>query len=103
MEAKHTPGPWHAEPEEPTEPMLGIAICAADAIVATIHPEESGPPLDETDWANAYAIAAAPDLLAALDLYVKLDNDRRAGCEITAADWAECHQAAMTAKAKGGA
>lgn len=43
---------------------------------------------------------AAPNLLAALELYVKLDNDRRAGCEITPEDWAECHQAAITAIAK---
>jgi len=37
------------------------------------------------------------DLLAALRLYVRLDDDRRAGCQITADDWAECHQAARAA------
>jgi len=43
------------------------------------------------------------ELLAALNLYLKLDNDRRAGCFINACHWAECHQAAMAAiaKAKG--
>ena len=42
-------------------------------------------------------------LLAALRLYLKLDNDIRAGCEIDPADWAECYQAAQAAiaKAKG--
>ena len=50
--------------------------------------------------AEAQLRAAAPDLLAALRLYVRLDNDRRAGCEIDPADWAECHQAARAAIAK---
>lgn len=66
METKHTPGPWHVEPEEASE-HRGLAICAEDAVVATITPDENGPfPLDDTDRANAQLIAAAPDLLAAL-------------------------------------
>ena len=65
MEAKHTPGPWIAEPEEASD-HRGIAICAADAIVATITPAEGGPGLDEIDRANANLIAAAPTMLAAL-------------------------------------
>lgn len=39
-------------------------------------------------------------LVAALVLYVKLDNDKRSGCRIRAEDWAECHQAATRALAK---
>ena len=46
---------------------------------------------------TADLFAASPELLDAVQLYVKLDNDRRAGCEITEADWAECHQAAREA------
>ena len=65
MEAKHTPGPWIAEPEEASE-HRGIAICAADAILATILPEDDRE-ADAEDWANARLIAAAPDLLAALE------------------------------------
>ncbi len=43
------------------------------------------------------------ELLRACQLYVQLDDSRRAGCELEDGDWAECHQAAMTAiaKAKG--
>jgi hypothetical protein len=77
MEAKHTPGPWFVEPEEASE-HRGIAICAADATVATILPEEDGPALDETDWANARLIAAAPDLLAALE---KIDSNAAESAE----------------------
>ena len=40
------------------------------------------------------------DLVAALSLYVRLDNDRRAGCRITADDWAPCYQTATYVLAK---
>jgi hypothetical protein len=50
--------------------------------------------------ASIEELTAASDLLAALRLYVKLDNDRRAGCKIRAKDWSECHSAASTAIAK---
>lgn len=37
----------------------------------------------------------------ALKQYLKLDNDRRGGCEIEEGDWAECHQAAQEALGAG--
>ena len=37
------------------------------------------------------------DLVAALSLYVRLDNDNRAGYRITAADRAACYQTAQCA------
>lgn len=40
------------------------------------------------------------DLVAALSLYVRLDNDNRAGYRITAADWAACYQTAQCALAE---
>lgn len=43
---------------------------------------------------------ALADTVDALVLYVKLDNDKRAGCEIVAEDWAECHGAAEPALGK---
>ena len=62
MEAKHTPGPWHVEPEEASE-HRGLAICAEDAVVATITPDDSGHfPLDDIDQANAQLIAASPTM-----------------------------------------
>jgi len=39
-------------------------------------------------------------LLRACKKYRKLDNDRRAGCDITDFDWAECYQAASDAIAE---
>jgi|WetSurMetagenome_2_1015567.scaffolds.fasta_scaffold89234_2 hypothetical protein len=58
----HTPGPWWVEPEEASA-HRGLAICAADAVVATITPDENGPfPLDEIDRANARLIAVAPTM-----------------------------------------
>lgn len=73
--AEATPGPWFAEPEEASE-HRGIAICAADAIVATILPEEDEPQLDETDWANANLIAAAPTMRGKLvDTVAWLDRE----------------------------
>ena len=45
-------------------------------------------------------LEAFDDLLAALRLYVRLDNDLRAGGEIDPADWAECYQAAQAAIAR---
>ncbi len=43
--------------------------------------------------------ATAPALKKALGLYLKLDDDRRAGTLIEDKDWAECHQAASAALA----
>ncbi len=37
------------------------------------------------------------ELAEALRLYVELDNDTRAGCEIKPEDWAKCHQPARAA------
>jgi len=63
----HTPGPWWVEPEEASD-RRGLAICAEDAVIATITPDEGGPfPLDNLDRANARLMAAAPDLLAACE------------------------------------
>jgi len=82
----HTPGPWRVNAHD---------ICAGSDAVAGVYGTTGYAP--EEAQANARLIAAAPDLLAALRLYVRLDDDRRAGCQITADDWAECHQAASAA------
>lgn len=98
----HTPGPWYAYKSghmkrwdittEP-DPNQGAFYVAQ----VPSWNERSDPA------ANARLIAAAPDMLAALELYVALDNDHRSGCTIEPDDWAECHQAAAAAiaKAKG--
>lgn len=67
---QHTPGPWHIEPLQ-ADLGLSIAICKADrGIIAVIQaPEDDELPefTREEDEANARVIAAAPELLAALE------------------------------------
>lgn len=65
MTASHTPGPWTAHPSKYHE---GVHIVQAgrpsNRVLARFGSEDE--PLDDTDLANARLIAAAPDLLAAL-------------------------------------
>lgn len=78
MEAKHTPGPWfvsHREPSvcsiwrrDPKELYENGGTVAGERPLATVWPGWTGP--DETGFpvlANARLMAAAPDLLAALE------------------------------------
>ena len=51
----------------------------------------------EVEMCPKGTLAALREAVAALVLYVKLDNDNRAGCEIGAEDWGECHSAAEPA------
>jgi hypothetical protein len=55
MTSTHTPGPWHYETGD------GGAVIYTGFTIAKI-------PIDGSDWqSNAHLIAAAPDLLAALE------------------------------------
>ena len=69
--AKHTPGPWVTTPEpngiewSVDAGKWGIATCAAE-------------PGDGTTEANARLIAAAPDLLTALERIAELSYDSEA-------------------------
>lgn len=69
MSGKHTPGPWFAEP------MVGetdaIWIGNADGYVAQITREDG---LEAGDWADARLIAAAPDMLAALEAIAEAEE-----------------------------
>jgi len=87
--SKHTPGPWRTLEQGRQWTVIGNPY-----FVATVQGQ------GDNGEANARLIAAAPELLEAVRLYVKLDNDRRSGCDIADADWAECHQAASAAIAK---
>jgi hypothetical protein len=61
----HTPGPWFAELDlEPMGGRLARAVMAQDAFVAyALYDDED----DDRAAANAHLIAAAPDLLKALE------------------------------------
>ncbi len=101
MKTQHTPGPWYqvgswVEVEDEDTP----DIC-------TCNPEAIGQSHLKWDWktvhANARLIAAAPDLLAALNV-VFAESEKAIsmlGIPLVSADWHESARAAI-AKATGG-
>jgi hypothetical protein len=94
--SEHTPGPWHVEPLESETDAL--AICKAhDGAVATIVPWDT---LDETDYANACLIAAAPELLEVLERIAN-DWEEGKGASHTEFEYRKWARAAI-AKARGG-
>lgn len=114
--SKHTPTPWSNDYAPPSTG-FGSGYGKSQildtrnrpiAAVALVEPEVgplyrgggfSKEALDTLEANAAFIVKAVnchDKLLAALKLYAKLDNDRRAGCEIADSDWAECHQAAMS-------
>ena len=65
----HTPGPWQVSIGPPRDAPLRTCVVARDLErnIATCHtPREYGPNVDQAE-ANARLIAAAPELLAALE------------------------------------
>ena len=66
MSAAHTPGPWFAQYDD--NGFYEIGSEASSLRLAFTYGE------GETDEANARLIAAAPELLAALKLYVLQDE-----------------------------
>jgi len=88
--SKHTPGPWTANEEFDDGESLGIAITAGrlGQVVRVFDVGQEG-------FANAALIAAAPDLLAALQKIASKDYGNR-----YARDCAEIARAAI-AKATG--
>lgn len=127
MEAKHTPLPWTVDGDSIVALERDIyQTCGEIAIVPEPYEEyditaDDVPPAEERAGNKALIVAAVnacgrvnpanplaaaeayEELAAALRAYVKLDNDRRAGCRLTAADWGECFAGATAAiaKAKG--
>lgn len=67
--AKHTPGPWIASPANPED--RTFVTDQNDKLVCFV---ESGDGDNHKDFANARLIAAAPDLLKALE-QVLMDTD----------------------------
>ncbi|MCK5750298.1 MAG: hypothetical protein KAH44_29035 [Oricola sp.] len=80
-ETKHTPGPWRVE--DPFGDYLSIVVGDETfdwRFVAHVHTDiEKGPapkPIGKKRMeANAYLIAAAPDMLAALKAWVAMARD----------------------------
>ena len=83
--SKHTPGPWRVDGEDISAPDVPcINICAGDFGPSFYHVCDVSSQLNErteqfelldSDWANAHLIAAAPEMLAALEEAVRwIDN-----------------------------
>lgn len=92
--AAHTPGPWAIDSELPPNSRSVIArVCGIP-----ISGNTSGPHSEEEDRPNARLIAAAPELLAALQGFIALNDPQGAF------DWPEYRAArAAIAKATGAA
>jgi hypothetical protein len=80
MSGKHTPGPWTAIEQaksaidgQPGFSILPEGARPSNGAVAKIPPSTYRPTRE-----NAYLIAAAPDLLAALEWYVQDDEENGA-------------------------
>lgn len=64
MPTAHTPGPWTTNPEVEHQAVLGPdGFIVADCAIFSFRP---GAPTSERCTANGHLVAAAPDLLAAL-------------------------------------
>ena len=95
--AQHTPGPWRAEFGERAHGTSGALVRDRIGIVAEAYPRN---PSGTEQTANARLIAAAPDLLAALNAILNdVDQDKADGIETP--DWAPAAYAAY-AKATTG-
>lgn len=73
MEAKHTPGPWFVQDDHGKR---YIETCGNDDTIAEIHRRRSKGSVYSCPeaWRNASLIAAAPDLLAALEAFERIKD-----------------------------
>ncbi len=69
---KHTPGPWHVDPDPRPNMEWNNHIYAANGLAVCFMAHSDGK-ADERDQANARLIAAAPELLEALLAVQRLD------------------------------
>jgi hypothetical protein len=70
--ASHTPGPWFVGPSlEPDGNCLAAPVMGLDAFVAHVLFDDEG---DSEATANARLIAAAPDMLEALEAWHLYDS-----------------------------
>lgn len=80
MDVKHTPGPWTEVPQNGSGPMIARSYATGNLLIPTglrfvCHVLQRGTSFDE-DKANACLIAAAPDLLKALETLLGLHDHR---------------------------
>jgi len=100
--AQHTAGPWSVDARagDITAPIPYKHEYFRDYIIATVHPDSVDDP--EERVANAALLAAAPDLLEALENAVRVaERDGLPGCPGSVPGWVSSARAAIAA-AKGG-
>ena len=73
MEVKHTPGPWYHEADSHT----GAVKTEGKKLIASVFGDDPECREDDRQIANATLIAAAPDLLAALQAIVTDEGGTR--------------------------
>jgi hypothetical protein len=108
MDTKHTPGPWGALPEECDKPYVrirGTRLGGRYKVANVLTPVYEGVHAREAEEtrANASLIAAAPELLEALEKFVKYNDAEHmndVSMMLQYADALECGRAAI-AKATG--
>jgi hypothetical protein len=104
--ATHTPGPWHTEPFQ-WDYGASIAICSKQQGVLAIIPplndveDDATPQHDLHDIANSNVMAAAPDMLEALEAQEMAEWDPEAARRKGYFDRARELRRAAIAKAKG--
>ena len=98
MTTKYTPGPWNFQPCDEYVNCFDV-LCEEDYYVATTHDGVRG---DKNAGANARLIAAAPDLLEALQNIAEHWNQDQNEAAMADACWHAIHTArAAIAKATG--
>ena len=96
----HTPGPWFFDVNPDAKaPDLEIVDDACLGVIAVARPSADSP--TEEDYANARVIAAAPELLAALQAFVDA-HEREGGIEVRIANCLTLARAAIAKATSSG-
>ena len=101
MTTKHTPAPWHVSGISQHDGSVSIAkdrfvICLVTNAASIFDVVQGHPP--EAQFANARLIAAAPELLQALEALLDMDISYQRGRKVQEAETAA---RAAVSKAKG--
>ena len=103
-ETKHTPGPWSVYDQRHlfTNHEGSARLIAGDIWIACVHGSHVGPQSKEEADANISLIAAAPEMLEALESIAQFWNRDQNEKAMTGACWHAIETAeAAIAKAKG--